>query len=78
VASGLRLRPRPEVRDRVVVTPEAAGNAVALLLAEPRRKHRQSQIHPQPRIDKIILWLSGPPRSRYGLQRGHPRVSLHG
>ena len=59
--SGFRLRPRPEVRDRVVLTPEAAGikksarGAVALLLADlARREHRHPEMRPQtsPRKDK--------------------------
>jgi hypothetical protein len=46
--SGFRFRPRSRVRDRAVLTTEAAGGkksargGVALLLAElARRKHRQ-------------------------------------
>ena len=59
--SGFRRRPRPEVRDRTVLTPEAAGikesarGAVALLLADlARREHRQPEMRPQtsPRKDK--------------------------
>jgi len=38
--SGFRLRPRPRARDRELQTPEAVGNAVALLLADlSRREH---------------------------------------
>ena len=53
-ASGFRLRPRPEVRDWVVPTPEAAGvqksawGAIAFLLAElARREHRHPEMRPQ-------------------------------
>ena len=57
--SGFRLRPRPEVRDRVVLTPKAVGikksarGAVALLLADlARREHRHPQMPPQPSLRK--------------------------
>jgi hypothetical protein len=42
-ASGFRLRPRPEVRDRTVLSPEAVGNAVALILADLARREQFQQ-----------------------------------